>query len=138
MERSGFPNAPDEPRVDLEELGVIETAEEPRLIEEDLFADADPRIFVTDPDNPEEGCTFVWALTGWYERIEGDTGAVEFSPVAEDEDALREWLSEMSLEITEIDVDNEFARSVREEFLEQTPLYPEAPELSDQELRAER
>ena len=138
MERSGFPDGTDEPRVDPEELGVIETSEEPSLLEEDLFAHADPRIFVTDPDNPEEGRTFVWALTRWFERIEGDTGAVEFSPAAEDEDELREWLSEQGLEITEIDVDNEFGRSVREEFLEQTPLYPEAPELSDQELPAER
>src|SRR6266542_971975 len=138
MERSGSPDATDEPRVDPEELGLIETAQEPQLLEEDLFADADPRIFVTDPDNPEDWRTFVRALTGWYERIEGDIGAVEFSPVGENEDALREWLSEQGLEITEIDVDNEFARSVREEFLEQTPLYPEAPELSDQELPTER
>ena len=136
MERSGFLDGTDEPSVGPEELGVIEAAEEPRLLEEDLFAGADPRIFVTDPDNPEEGRTFVWALTRWFERREGDTGAVEFSLVAEDEDELREWLSEQSLEITEIDVDNEFARTVREEFLEQTPLYPEAPELSDQELPA--
>jgi hypothetical protein len=136
MERSGFPDASDEPRVDPEELGVVETAEEPSLLEEDLFAEADPRIFVTDPDNPEEGRTFVWALTRWFERVEGDTGAVEFSPVAEDEGELREWLSEQGLEITEIDVDNEFGRGARDEFLEQTPLYPEAPELSDQELPA--
>jgi hypothetical protein len=116
-----------------EDLGLRSAAEDPRLLEEDPFADADPRIFVTNPDNPEEGRTFVWALTRWFERVDGDTGSVEFSPAADDEDELREWLSEQGVEITEIDVDNEFARTVREEFLEQTPLYPEAPELSDQE-----
>jgi hypothetical protein len=106
--------------------------DEPQLLEENLFKDADPRIFVTDPDNTEDGRTFVWALTRWFERLEGETGAVEFSPVAEDEDELRTWLSEQGLEITELD--EEFARTVREEFLEQSPLYPEAPELSTQEL----
>jgi hypothetical protein len=107
--------------------------DEPQLLEEDLFRDADPRVFVTDPDSPEDGRTFVWALTRWFERLEGEeTGAVEFSPVAEDEDELRLWLSEQGLEVTELD--DEFVRTVREEFLEQSPLYPEAPELSTQEI----
>jgi len=35
------------------------------------------------------------------------------------------------LEITELDDD--YALTVRDEFLEQSPLYPEAPELSVQE-----
>jgi hypothetical protein len=117
------------------EFGLTPDPDDPKLLEEDLFARTDPRIFVTDPDNVEEARTFVWADTSWFERIEGDTGAVEFSPVAQDEEELREWLSQQDLEITEIDVDNEFARTAREEFLEQSPLYPEAPELSDQELR---
>jgi hypothetical protein len=136
MERDAFLSEERELPHGEEEFGLTRDPEDPQLLEEDLFARADPRIFVTDPDNPEEGRTFVWAETSWFERIEGDTGAVEFSPVAEDEEELREWLSEQDLEITEIDIDNEFARTVREEFLEQTPLYPEAPELSDQELPA--
>jgi hypothetical protein len=94
-----------------EEFGIAHDPEEPRLLDEDLFADADPRIFVTDPDNLDETRTFVWSPVGWFERIEGDSGAVEFSPAAQDEEELREWLSEQNLEITEIDVDNEFART---------------------------
>jgi hypothetical protein len=136
MERDGFPDDERELPHREEEFGLEHDPEDPKLLEEDLFNRADPRIFVTDPDNVDEARTFIWAPTGWYERIEGDTGAVEFSPVAEGEEELREWLSEQDLEITEIDVDEEFARTVREEFLEQTPLYPEAPELSDQELPA--
>jgi hypothetical protein len=135
MERDSFLNDEREPPR-REEFGLTHAPEEPRLLEEDLFADVDPRIFVTDPDNLDEARTFVWSPTGWFERVEGDSGAVEFSPVAQDEEDLREWLSEQDLEITEIDVDIEFARTVREEFLEQSPLYPEAPELSDQELPA--
>ena len=51
-----------------------------------------------------------------------------------DEHALREWLSESELEIDEID--DEFARTVREEFLNEDPLYMEAPELSNQEFES--
>jgi len=136
MERDGFRDDERELPHREEEFGLEHDPEDPKLLEEDLFNCADPRIFVTDPDNVDDARTFVWSPIGWFERIEGDTGAVEFSPVAEDEEELREWLSEQDLEITEIDVDEEFARTVREEFLEQIPLYPEAPELSDQELPA--
>jgi hypothetical protein len=136
MERDGFLSDDRELPHREEEFGLTHDPEDPKLLEEDLFARVDPRIFVTDSDDLDEARTFVWAPIGWFERVEGDTGAVEFSPVAQDEEELREWLSEQNVEITEIDVDEEFARTVREEFLEQSPLYPEAPELSDQELPA--
>jgi hypothetical protein len=58
-------------------------------------------------------------------------GNVAFSPVADSEEELRSWLTqEDGLEVTE--VDSEYSETVREEFLDQTPLYPEAPELSDE------
>ena len=98
----------------------------------DLFANADPRIFTTSTGDPESGRTFVYALTKWYERIEGETGAVAFSPVAGSEAHLREWLAEAGLEIDEISADDGFAWDVRDAFLEQIPLYPEAAEDSDQ------
>lgn len=111
----------------------MQRREEPDFFEDDLLQDADPRIFTTSPDNPDEGRTFVWAHTRWFERVEGDeTGAVDFSPVADDEQELREWLRREDQDITELD--DEFAATVRDEFLEQTPLYPEAPELSSQPL----
>jgi hypothetical protein len=99
-----------------------------------LWEQTDPRVFVTDPDDPSEGQAYVWANTQWFERIEGDTGAVEFSPTSMDESTLREYLSEQGIEITEID--DEFADTVRDEFLNDNPLYPEAPELSNQEYTA--
>lgn len=103
-----------------------------------LWEEADPRVFSTDADEPEEGRTFVWALTMWFERIEEEeTGAVEFSPLAGmDEHAVRDWLAEQSLEMDELDNADEFGRTVREEFMEQNPLYPEAPELSNEEFQA--
>ena len=102
------------------------------ILEARLWEQTDARVFVTNPDDPIEGRVFVWANTQWFERLEDEaTAAVEFSPLSMDEPAVREWLSEQDLEMT--DIDDEFARDVREEFLNENPLYPEAPELSNQE-----
>lgn len=105
------------------------------MLEARLWEQEDPRIFTTNADDPEEDRTFVWVSTGWFERVEAEEGdgAVDFSPLSMDEHALRQWLSEQDLEITEIDED--FAADVREEFLVDEPLYMEAPELSNQEDR---
>ena len=101
-------------------------------MEKELFGGVEPRVFTTNPDDPGEGRTFVWAKTRWYERLEGTSGAVAFTPVADSENELRVWLSQQQLaELTELD--DEEAYMVREEFLEQSALYPEAPELSDEE-----
>jgi hypothetical protein len=116
-----------QPEEDDQESQILEGD----LLEARLWEQTDPRVFVTNPDDPAEGLAFVWANTQWFERIEGDSGAVEFSPTSMDESALREWLSEQGLDITELD--DEFAATVREEFLNENPLYPEAPELSNQE-----
>jgi hypothetical protein len=69
--------------------------------------------------------TFVWALTRWYERVTGTSGAVDFAPIAEDDEGLRDLLREQGMEMDE--VDGEFAETVREEFINQTPLYVEGP-----------
>lgn len=99
-------------------------------MQKELFRGAEPRVFTTRPDDPIEGRVFVWARTRWYERLEGSSGAVAFSHIADSEQELREWLSQQHLELTELD--DEYAKTVRQEFLEQTPLYPEAPEASDE------
>lgn len=106
------------------------------MTRQNILEGARPRVFTTAPDDPESGRTFVWALTKWYERAVGETGAVAFPPLAESEEELRGTLTaEDSASLTE--VDNTFAEMVRDEFLEQAPLYPAAPELSDQPLQAE-
>jgi hypothetical protein len=100
----------------------------------DLFARSDPRVFSTAPDDPESGHTFVYAGARWYERIEAGegTGGAEFSHVADSEEELRAWLRQQDLEIDELSAESGFAWDVRESFLNQTPLYPEAPEDSDE------
>jgi len=101
-------------------------------MEKQLFRGAEPRVFATNPDDPSEGRIFIWARTKWFERMEGPSGAVAFSPVADSEHELRRWLSQQgSIELTELD--DEYAEMSRQEFLDQAPLYPEAPELSDEE-----
>lgn len=101
-----------------------------RLLGADL-GEVDPRVFSTDPDRPDAGRTFVWTPTGWFERIDADNGAVEFSPLSMDEQDLDEWLREQDLEKTELD--NGWAHNIAEEFRNEEPYYPEAPELSNQD-----
>ena len=55
----------------------------------------------------------------------------DFTPVADSENELRVWLLERGTDLDELD--DEFAATVREEFTEQSPLYPGVPELSDEE-----
>jgi hypothetical protein len=100
-------------------------------MQDELFDGAQPRVFVTNPDEPEEGQTFVWGKARWYERLAGGMGGVAFSHITDSEEELRSWLAqETDLELTELD--SEYAATVRQEFLDQTPLYPEAPELSNE------
>jgi len=99
------------------------------------FRGARPRVFGTDPDNPEHGRVFVWTQMGWFERVEGPWGNVVFDPVADSEAQLRELISRDDPEADLVEMDNEFGRMVYQEFQEQAeqPLYPEAPETSSQE-----
>lgn len=106
-------------------------------MQEQLNRFGDPRVFVTDPEDPEEGRVFVWALTRWYERVsDEETGAVEFPHLFDTDKELDDWLQvEEKInpdDLVEMDEGDDFGRLVREEFLNQTPLYPEAPELSDE------
>jgi hypothetical protein len=102
-------------------------------MERDLLQGAEPRVFVTQENNPEEGLTFVWARAQWYERVEGEMGNVAFVPIADSEEDLRQWLSSEADQSDLTEVDDDYARLVTQEFLEQAPLYPEASELSDEE-----
>lgn len=100
-------------------------------MEEELFRGTRPQVMVTNPDNPLEGRTFVWAWTQWFERIEGSTGAVAFEPVASSEDELSRYISQ-EREIELYPPDRDYRNMVYNEFIEQSPLYPEAPEVSSQ------
>ncbi|MCX5999110.1 MAG: hypothetical protein NTU41_05810, partial [Chloroflexi bacterium] len=66
---------------------------EPAAPEGDESDEAQLRIFGTNPDNPDEGRIFVWSKVGWFERLEGSSGDVAFTPVAQSEDELRELIA---------------------------------------------
>lgn len=100
-------------------------------MEDELFRGTTPRVFVTNQEDPAEGRTLVWAQTRWYERLAGQSGAVAFPHIADDEEDLRERLLEEGYG-EPVELDNEFGRQVIREFDEQAPLYPEAPETSDE------
>ncbi len=58
-------------------------------MEKQVLHGTSPGVFTTNPRDPEEGRTFVWARGRWYEREVGDWGNVTFPPVADSEDELR-------------------------------------------------
>ena len=101
------------------------------------FRGTDPEVLSTDPDNPEEGRTFVWAWTDWFEREEGAEGDVAFVPVASSEKDLDEWLMAQGLDRPTV-IDDEFARTVKEDFLDQVPLFPLDQDFSDDEPFSEQ
>jgi hypothetical protein len=101
-------------------------------MERELIRKAEPRVFSTSADDPEDGRTFVWSADGWFERIEDESGAVAFTPVADSEREVREWLREQGCSDFDEPAE-EFVQIVRSEFLDQNPPYPGIPELSDED-----
>lgn len=103
------------------------------LEQDTLVEGTEPAVYVTNADAPRSGRVFVWAFTKWYERETGRSGAVEFSPIADDYgDLYRRVVQEPGTDLTEIDDD--FARRVKEEFREQSPL----PLFMPEEERSDR
>jgi hypothetical protein len=87
----------------------------------------------TNPDAPEEGRIFVWSKMGWFERLEGPSGDVAFTPVADSEEELRKLISRDNTraELHELGAKNR--KMVSEEFREQSPSYLDSPEDSSEE-----
>jgi hypothetical protein len=86
------------------------------------------QIMGTNPDNPEDGRIFVWTKMAWFERLEGDSGDVAFTPVAESEKELREVISRDNPNAELYDITGEFRKHVVEEFIDQSPSYSDSPE----------
>jgi hypothetical protein len=86
------------------------------------------QILSINPDNPEDGRVFVWTKMGWLERLEGQSGDVAFTPIAESEKELREVISRDNPNAELYDVTGEFRKQVVEEFIDQSPSYSDSPE----------
>jgi len=91
------------------------------------------RVFGTNPDNPAEGRIFIWTKSGWFERIEGESGGVAFTPVAQSEDEVRKLISRDDASVDLVPLGKEYRKMVSEEFIEQTQSYRDTPEYSEEE-----
>jgi hypothetical protein len=88
------------------------------------------QILGTNPDDPDKGRIFVWTKMGWFERLEGESGDIAFTPIAESEKELREVISRDNPNTDLDDLRGEFRKMVSEEFIEQSPSYSDSPENS--------
>jgi hypothetical protein len=91
------------------------------------------RIMGTDQDDPEEGRIFVWTKEGWFERVEGSSGAVAFSHFADSEDELRRLVSQDDASAELVNLGGEIKHTVGEEFVEQYRSYLDAASSSSDE-----
>jgi hypothetical protein len=96
---------------------------ERELTDGDEFRGARLRIFGTNADNPDDGRFFVWTKTGWFERIEGTSGNVAFTPIADSEADLRELIARDNPAADLIEMGGEYRKFITEEFLEQSSSY---------------
>jgi len=86
------------------------------------------QVLGTDRNNPEQGRIFVWTKKGWVERVRGASGGVAFTPVADSEDELMEYISRDNPSAELVELDDKFRKMVSEEFSERSQSYQESPE----------
>jgi hypothetical protein len=91
------------------------------------------QILGTNPDNPEEGRIFVWTKIGWFERLEGQSGNVAFTLIADSEKELRELISRDNPNTDLDDLSGTYRKKVSEEFMEQSPSYSDSSEDASEE-----
>ena len=101
--------------------------------EREEFRGAQIQILSTNPDSPEEGRIFVWTKMGWFERLEGESGNIAFTPVADSEEELREFISRDNPKANLQELVGNAKRQFSEEFIEQSRSYVESPDDSKEE-----
>jgi hypothetical protein len=113
---------------------MVEGREQPGREE---FRGARLRVYGTNGENPDEGRIFVWTKTGWFERIEGSSGNVAFTPIAESEAELMELVARDKSSADLVELGGEYRKMVSAEFLEQSTSYLDYPGYSRDEPRDE-
>ncbi|MFC2069118.1 hypothetical protein ACFLTP_08970, partial [Chloroflexota bacterium] len=86
-----------------------------------------------DPGNPNEGRIFVWTKMGWFERLEGPSGGVAFTPIAQSENELRELISRDDPSADLAQLGGDYNKMVSNEFMEQSSSYQDSPEYSHED-----
>lgn len=90
-------------------------------------------VFGTNPDTPEKGRIFVWTEMGWFERLEGQSGNVAFTHIADSEEALRRLISRDNIQADLNELGGKYRKKVSGEFMEQTLQNSDSPEDSSEE-----
>ncbi len=101
--------------------------------EREEFRGARIQVLGTEPDNPEEGRIFVWTKMGWFERLEGPSGDVAFTAVADSEEELREWILQDNAEAELFELHGEDKKRVAEEFRDQSQSDADSPDADSSE-----
>ena len=91
------------------------------------------RVFGTNREQPDEGRIFVLTKMGWFERIEVQSGAVAFTPVARSDSELRELVSRDDPSVEVVQLGGHYKKMVSREFSEQSTSYRDSPEYSPDE-----
>ena len=91
------------------------------------------RIYGTNNDDPDEGRIFVWTKAGWFERIEGSSGNVAFTPIADSEASCRELINRDNPSADLVEFGGEYRKMVSEEFREQSAFDQDYREHSEDE-----
>jgi hypothetical protein len=99
----------------------------------DEFRGARMRIYGTNSENPDEGRIFVWTKTGWFERIEGSSGNVAFTPISDSEEDLRELITRGDPSADLVELGGDYRKTVAEEFRDQTTFDQDFREHSESE-----
>jgi hypothetical protein len=88
--------------------------------DQDEFRGARLRIYEAKTNHPQARRIFVWTKMGWFERIEGSSGNVAFTPVAESETELRDLIAQDDPQFELIELGGDFRKTVSTEFREQS------------------
>jgi hypothetical protein len=70
---------------------------------------------------------------GWFERLEGASGDVAFTPIAQSEDELNEYISRDDPSAELVPLGREYRKTVSREFMEQAPSPSDSHEYSNEE-----
>ena len=96
------------------------------------------KVLSTNPDDPTAGRIFVWTKMGWFERIQGQNGAVAFTRLAESTAEIRSIILRQDPEADIYEVSGKLDRMIRSEFFAQSRSSPDSPEDSIEDFKDDR
>ncbi|MEX2431062.1 MAG: hypothetical protein WD645_03995 [Dehalococcoidia bacterium] len=106
-------------------------------MEKPVFVPRDPRVYTVQVGAPIEGRVFVVDDARWYERLKDDNGKAFYAHMADSDEEFHLRLSEEGEQTPmELGTEDAIARVALDEFVQEGFLYPEVPEVSDEDATA--